>query len=200
MTETTTETTMERITRLAVENKSKTLGTTAPVPSAAPSKLVEEDTVINIATLPAAASDETKAETFAPIEEVVQQEVAKEPEKLYHVYHCTIKSCRMITEIGRVISFVDGMYVTDQQPEIDYLEKQLAAGHTKLSVVAGKELMTSDELDPMEVLRKKHIAEYLAEQKKLAEGKSVVDSVSVVQKLNPGSTGDVADLAVGSGQ
>lgn len=141
-----------------------------------------------------------------PTPEVAAQatpEVVTEVEKTYHVFYNTISSCKMLTESGRVIAFVKGKYITDQQEEIDYLNKEIAAGTIYLSVIPGQEVMTATELDPMAMIRKKHFEEFKAEQAalahKIATGEGLTSSTSEVQKLVPGSTADVAKLAAGSG-
>lgn len=127
------------------------------------------------------------AKTAAPIQE-----------KLYHVFYSTLESCRMITKGGRNIAFVLSKYVTDVPEEIEYLQEEIALGNSRISVLAGKEQMTADDLDPMKVLKKQHIKEYLAEQALLAKNVAagtLPESSSEEQKLKPGSTADTAGLA-----
>ncbi len=149
---------------------------------------------------------ETGAQTISPVKEAEQlpthiAQATKQPEKLYHVFYHTIKSCRMVTEFGRSICFVDGKYITDVKEEIDYLQKEMTVGNLHLSIKPGEEQLTSDQLDPMKVLKAKFIAEYKAEQatlaKDIAEG-NLPESESDNQKLVPGSTADVSDMAAGS--
>lgn len=123
-------------------------------------------------------------------------------EKLYHVFYNTIPSCKTITESGRTISFVCGKYITDVQEDIDFLQKEIKLGNIHIFIKEGEEQLTSDELDPMKMLKKKHVAEYLAEQKELADNikaGTLPESESDTQKLAPGSTDDIASLSEGSG-
>lgn len=134
--------------------------------------------------------------TKAPIEKEAKVE------RLYNVFYNTIKSCKTITDKGRTISFINGKYVTDVKEEIDYLEHEISLGNNHIYVKEGEEQLTSDELDPMKMLKKKHIAEYLADQESLAEAISkgkLPSSESDTQKLVPGSSVDIASLAEGSG-
>lgn len=125
----------------------------------------------------------------------------KEVEKAYHVFYHTLKSCKMVTETGRTISFVDGRYVTDVQDEIDYLQKEIALGSGYLSVIPGQEVMTSSQLDPMQTLRAKFREELLAELAAgTAAGKTKDGGATELQKLTPGNTGDIASVAAGSAQ
>lgn len=129
---------------------------------------------------------------------VPAQEAKKE--KSYHVFYHTLKSCKMVTESGRTISFVDGRYVTDVQDEIDYLQKEIALGSGYLSIIPGQEVMTSSQLDPMQVLRAKFREELLAELAAGTAANKGKDGGSTErQKLTPGNTSDIASVAQGSG-
>ena len=161
--------------------------------------------------LKAGQASQSAAPKTAPTNVAKQAESKKEAlqiqvlqDKKFHVFYNTISSCKMLTDSGRVIAFVDGRYVTDQEEEIEYLQREIAnSDNIYLSVVKGKEVMTSTELDPMKMLRKKHFEELVAMQKavarKLAAGEPLSQSESEVQALTPGSTSDIADLAADSG-
>jgi len=131
-------------------------------------------------------------------QKVASVETKAVSEKRYNVFYHTSASCRMITETGRIISFVDHRYITDQEEEVEYLQLVMKSPRSCISTKEGAETMTSDELDPMKALKKKFIAEYLEEE---AAKKAAVaatggsKSSSVQQKLVPGSTADTADLA-----
>ena len=67
-------------------------------------------------------------------------------------------------------------------------KQKLPRGNKMLRVEAGKETVTSEDLDPMEVLRKKHIKEYLAEQAALKVANAPRDMGSTTQPgVAPGS-------------
>lgn len=125
-------------------------------------------------------------------------EVKVIPEKMYHVFYSGMTSCRMITTTGRIIAFVLGKYITDVQADIDYLEGEIRAGSSNLSVKPGEEVMSASDLDPMASLRKKYFKEFAEAQKevarKIAAGESLTQSESEVQQLTPGSTSDIAAL------
>lgn len=128
-------------------------------------------------------------------------EIPVKPVKNFHVFHNTMKSCNMITDTGSVIAFVGGKFITDLQTEIDYLQKEISLRNPYLYTEAGKEIQTSDELDPMKVLRAKHFEEFAIEQAalaaRIAAGKNLTGDTEL-QKLTPGSTADIANLAAGS--
>ena len=148
------------------------------------------------ARVDAAVVKEEEAASESTLKVAMQEQPI--PEKLYHVFYSTLESCRMITKGGRNIAFVLGKYVTDVPEEIEYIQEEIALGNNRLSVVAGKEQMTADDLDPMKALKKQHIKEYLAEQKALEVAKlsgNLPESTSEAQKLKPGSTDDTANLS-----
>lgn len=120
------------------------------------------------------------------------------PPKQFHVFHNTLASCKMTTDAGRTMSFVAGKFITDNKEETEYLQRELALNHPYLYVEAGKEVQTSDELDPMKVLKAKHFAEFQRQQKELAEriaaGQNLTGNTEL-QKLTPGSTADINSLA-----
>lgn len=102
---------------------------------------------------------------------------------------------RMITKEGIRISFTKFSFMTQQQEVIDYLDDEIAAG---LNVITKGELLTAEESDPLEALRRKHIAEYKQEQEdaKLAElrgeSRDFGSTAGNGAKLKPTSTKDVA--------
>lgn len=126
----------------------------------------------------------------------------KEQEKEFHVFWHTSPSCRMVTETGRVISFIDYRYVTDVSEDIAYLKKEVAAGHPNLYTKEGQEIMTSSQLDPMQALRDKFYKEFEEEQKAkaaaIASGNLQDFGSTEQQKLNPGSTTTSGVTAAGS--
>jgi len=172
-----------------------------------------QDTIKNKLADMKASTDSEKVvgtpvvQTTSPAAMVTSPEVApkvapKAVEKKYHVFHNNVQSSKMVTDKGRTISFVGGQFVTDVEEDIEYLQREIALGNTFLYVKAGKEVMTSAELDPMKALRKQHLEEFAALQKeaarKIAAGEALSESESEVQKLVPGSTATVGLLSAGS--
>lgn len=91
----------------------------------------------------------------------------KKEDKLFHIFYNTIKSCKMGVG-GDVIVFSDHKCITDNAKHITHLNKEIKLGHPHLYVKKGEETKLASELDPEEAKKKKIIAEYLEEQKKLA--------------------------------
>jgi len=83
----------------------------------------------------------------------------KTEEKKYQHYASSRQSMKMISTVGRKITFVNHQYITCEQGIIDYLDAEIEQG---LTVITKGELLTAKEADPMEALRSKHIREYLA--------------------------------------
>lgn len=136
--------------------------------------------------------EETNNPIAAKLEEVPKVE------KTYHVFYSNIPSCRTVTNTGRVITFVGGRFVTDIQEDIDFLKREVKLGNAHISIVEGKETMTSDQLDPQYEMKKKVLEEFFAGEEAMQEaikaGK-LPKSFSELQKLTPASTKDVGDTA-----
>lgn len=195
------ETLTERLLRIAAENKTKeATPEVTDIPAPAPKSTLIEP--VKVATDKVEFAK--KNAVGIPVQEVTPTPTAvtEVEEKTFHVFHCTILSCKMLTETGRTIAFVNGVFITDVEEELNYLKAQIALNHPRLRTEKGKEVMTASELDPMEVLRKKHIAEYLAgvaeHAAKLKAG-TLDSSASEVEPLTPGSTSDTVKLAADSG-
>ena len=118
----------------------------------------------------------------------------KEPERKFQHYACSRQAMRMITPEGRKITFVGHKYITAEEAIIAYLDAEIANG---LRVITKGELLTSLEADPLEALRRKHVAEYLASQK--AEEKQDMGSTKtpaqLLNAINPTGTDKVPNKA-----
>lgn len=103
---------------------------------------------------------------------------------------------KLITESGKIITFINYTFLTLDQECIDYLDQQIAGGMTEL---AKGSLMTATEADPMSALKRKHIQEYLdaqsAQSANPGEDFGSYGAQSAANKLNPSSTQDVAGMA-----
>lgn len=120
----------------------------------------------------------------------------KEEEKFQH-YTSARVAMRLITEKGKKIIFTGYEFLTRDEDLITYLDNEIEAG--LVSITKGK-LLTMADRDPMEVLKKKHIAEYkeqLAQDAfNAAKGitKNMGDTAGgQATKLNPMSAGQVAN-------
>lgn len=94
--------------------------------------------------------------------ETTQEQVQEAtPQKLYHQFSSTIKSCRMVMPDGRGISFVNGVYTTDREDEIVFLKTEIKNRHPHISEGAQ---LTAEDLDPMAALKRKIIEDYEREK------------------------------------
>jgi hypothetical protein len=65
---------------------------------------------------------------------------------------------------GKAAPFVDGKYATDIESEIEELDEEVAAGHPTFYIDDKEKELDTNVSDPMEAIRAKVIAEYLANQ------------------------------------
>ena len=81
--------------------------------------------------------------------------------KVYQVYKSTIANQRLITPTGRLIKIIGGQYITDNKEDIEFLDKEISSG---FPYIKKEKEITSEDLDPMAVLRRQIREEVLAEQ------------------------------------
>lgn len=103
------------------------------------------------------------------------------PPNTFQYYNCSIQSMRMCTSNGTPIIFKDFQLVTDNIDIIAYLEHELSKGLESQGITRGA-LLTKEEMDPMEVLRKQHIAEYIASE-------AAVTAAALASEKAGGATG-----------
>ena len=122
-------------------------------------------------------------------------EAAQEPKRLYK---STIKFNNIVFPNGHVAHFKGGMFVTDNQYQIDYLDSQIAQnGFGGVIYIDPKaRTITAEQENPMLALKRKFYEEFQAE--KAAQMNPSNDMGSSEQgKLNPASTTDIAPVALG---
>ena len=117
----------------------------------------------------------------------------------FHVFYSTAKSMQVIDSKGQPIVFVSGRYHTRDKSKIDFLNKMIEDGTTAVFTNPDQLTMSDADLDPMETLKRKHIAEYLAEQAKHLDPANNPGN-SVQGPLNAASTTSIAPVAAGGGQ
>lgn len=125
--------------------------------------------------------------TNKPVEVIVLQKTEKQREVIKHIalppgtfqyYNSALESVRMCTSGGIPIIFKDYQLVTDNVDIIAYLEHELSRG-LKLQGITRGALLTKEEMDPMEVLRKQIIDEY--------EASKVADTAAALEKEHDGA-------------
>jgi hypothetical protein len=83
-------------------------------------------------------------------------------DKMLHQFKSTIPSCKFILSNGKNANFVGGIYRTDLEHEVAELQNEVKQGHPHIEYIGQ---ISAADLDPVAVLKRKAIAEYLAEQK-----------------------------------
>ena len=112
-----------------------------------------------------------------------------------NVYHSATKSLQTVTPAGTRIVFINGVYYTHRQEEIDFLDT-LVADRRGIYVDPKQVTISEAERDPMTALRNKLRAELLAEMQ--AQINPQNDRGESVQgRFNPSSTTDAAPIAAG---
>jgi len=114
---------------------------------------------------------------------------AKKDETEFQVYKSSRIAMRLITPKGRRITFTNFTFITQDEALIEYLDSEIDQG---LNSVTKDKVMTSDELNPMEALKREHFIEFQKQQDKitsdLALGKSREMGNFKVNALNPASS------------
>lgn len=117
-------------------------------------------------------------------------------EKKYNIYYSHRGSVRMCCPSGKPIHFVGGKFVTDEKEAIKFLDAELASRNKFIYVKEGEEVVSSTDLDPMAVLRRKIIKEeadkIIEVAQKQMDGSRDMGSTGsperVARKVNIGST------------
>lgn len=119
---------------------------------------------------------------------------------LLHVFHSSIPFVKAIRGDGKELPFREGVYRTDDQKDIDFLNGMVADGHPHIALpVESERVVQSEMLNPLVALearlREKILAELAAEQ---ASGDLNRDlGVSSQEPLKPQNTVDVATATIG---
>lgn len=117
----------------------------------------------------------------------------------FHVFYSVTPSMQVIDTKGQPIVFIAGRFHTKNADQIAFLQKMIADGSQAVSVNPDQLTMSADDLDPMEALKKKFIAEYLEQQaQQLSPEANVTESKQ--EPLNAASTTSIAPVAAGGGQ
>lgn len=101
-------------------------------------------------------------------------------EEKFKQYFCTRPKLGIIMPNGKRIAFVAGYYVTSDEEEIKFLDGEVKLKHPMIYVKAGQEVVTKEQLDPLNAIKEKIIKEHEA------------------AKAAGGSTGTVTSTSVGA--
>lgn len=116
--------------------------------------------------------------------------------KIFQLFFSSVFSMQVISSKGKAMAFVGGRYWTDDEGEINDLQGLIDAGNQTIYRNENQLTIAEDELDPMNVLRKKIIAEYLAEQAAQIDSSNDRGNTEN-ERLTPQSTQDIAAVAIG---
>ena len=83
---------------------------------------------------------------------------------MLRLFKSTLPSCKTYLESGKELNFVGGRYATDIEEEISFLETAIKAKHPNFFVDEAEVEIDSVRVDPVEAIRRKAIADYIAEQ------------------------------------
>ena len=92
-----------------------------------------------------------------------------------NLYKSSIPSCKVHMPNGKECNFIGGQYTTDIKEEIEFLDAQVAARHPHIYVAKDEPTVDSDKLSPLDEIKKKAVAEYLAQQALQQETTSTTD-------------------------
>lgn len=102
---------------------------------------------------------------------------------MHNLYKSRIPSCFYVFKNGKQGFFVDGRYNTGLSKEIEELDEEILSGHPHIYVDKDEAQVDTDALDPMEVVRKKAVADYIAAQKKVTDPTNDMGSTEQSGKL-----------------
>lgn len=107
-----------------------------------------------------------------------------------HQYFSTRPRISIITKTGKRIHFSGGVYITDKQDEIDFLNAEIAVGHQMIYVKEDQKTITKEQLDPLHAIKQKAKEEALAElRSKGSVGMVTSAGMAASSESNSGSKG-----------
>ena len=81
-----------------------------------------------------------------------------------HQFKSYQSSCNFVDSTGRIAHFVSGRFTTNDPLFIKELTEQVELGHPVFYIDENEKTIDSDLLDPLEYIRRKAVADYLAQQ------------------------------------
>ena len=107
------------------------------------------------------------------------------------VYKSTVPSIVYICKNGKPCNFIQGVYRTDIEAEIQELDAEIALKHPQLYIDSNEREIDSELVDPVAALRASIIADYLATQAKVTDPEHNMGSYAAGQVV-PASTKNIA--------
>lgn len=90
--------------------------------------------------------------------------IKNEEVKMLRLFKSSIANCRYVFKDGKVAAFLAGEYRTDDAKEINELEEEVHAKHPFIYIDENNWEVPAIAVDPLEEIRKKAVAEYIASQ------------------------------------
>lgn len=116
---------------------------------------------------------------------------------MYHQFFSTRPRISITMPSLKRIFFDGGIYITDKEDEIDFLNSQIEAGHQMIYVKKGAETLTEEQRDPMAAIKAKIIADF---QKQQEEQQKAGRDMGTTAQTTTGmtTTQGIANVTVGS--
>jgi len=121
-------------------------------------------------------------------------ETLEKPRK--RLYFSSMPFMNYIFSKGTTAVFRHHRFATDKEDEIQQLDYEIKMGHPYISVKADAMYETEEFADPLGALKKKFIAEYLAEQAAHTNPENDFGNYNS-GNIKPASTSDIASVAAG---
>jgi hypothetical protein len=110
---------------------------------------------------------------------------------LLNVYYSRMSSSRYVFPDGSEAAFIGGRYTTDDKNKIAHLDTEIKKGNPHIFIDPSLVQMEASDLDPMEVIKKRIIAEAIAS----GEIQRTSSSSDYKQEaLKPSSSSDLMDV------
>lgn len=119
------------------------------------------------------------------------------PENTVFVFRSVMPSCQYVFRSGKVAPFINHEYATSMPQEIAELNYEIEMGHPHIKVSPQGATKSTIKVDPLEEVRAKAIAEYIANQAK-ANDINNDRGTSEQGKLNVSNSTSVAAGMAGS--
>lgn len=114
------------------------------------------------------------------------------------VFKCRIPSSKYLFSNGKEANFIGGKYMTDVEAEISALEGEIKIGHPHIYVDAAEKEIDTEQMDPIEQIKKKAIAEYLAAQAQAVKTTNNMGNTEQGKLQGIGNSSSTSMLATGS--
>lgn len=114
------------------------------------------------------------------------------------VFKCRIPSSKYLFSNGKEANFIGGRYMTDVEAEISALEDEIKLGHPHIYVDSAEKEIDTEQMDPIEQIKKKAIAEYVAAQAKAIKTSNDMGNTEQGKLQGIGNSSSTSMLATGS--